>query len=99
MRLTRKCSIEGVRMDLTTFQDIPNKTLFKKYITLFSETTTFMSGMTPFADRKFGPTLFTNPFPGVSPQATAQSNVVWRAFMTPIMLPSGSRLGRKGMGS
>lgn len=29
-----------------------------------------MSGMALFVDRNFGPTWFTNPFPGVAPQTT-----------------------------
>lgn len=67
MRLTHERPIEGVRLALTTCQEIPNKTLFMKYINMFSETTTFVLGMAPFADRNFGPTWFTNPFPSVSP--------------------------------
>lgn len=98
MHLTQKCPIEGVRLALTTYQEVPNKTLFMKYINLFSETTTFVSGKALFADRNFGPTWFTNPFPGVSPQTAAHSNVVWRAFLTPTMLSFRIKTGTKGYG-
>lgn len=67
MHLTQECPIEGVQLTLTTCQEVPNKTLFVKYINLFSETTTFVSGMAHFAERNFGPTWFRNPFPGISP--------------------------------
>lgn len=69
-----------------------------KYINLFSETTTFVSGMAPFADQNFGPTWFTNSFPGVSPQVDAQSNAVWRVFMPPIMMSFRIETRTKGYG-
>lgn len=54
--------------------------------------------MTRFADQNFGSTWFTNPFPGVSPQTVAQSNAVWRAFLTPTMLSFRIETRMKGYG-
>lgn len=98
MCLTHEHPIEGVRLALTTCQEVPNKTLFMKYISLFNETTTLVSGMRPFADQNIGLTWFTNPFPRVSPQTAAHLNAVWRAFLTPTMLSFRIEIGTKGYG-
>ena len=80
MRLNEDRSVEGARLALMTCQEAPNKHLFMKYLSVFIEVNSFVPSMAPFVDRSFGPKWSKHHFPGDSPQATAQSSVVWKVF-------------------
>lgn len=96
MRLNEDRPIEGVRLALTNYQETPNTSIFMKYLNMFIEADKFAPGMAPFADRNFGPKWFKDPFPDSSPQSGAQSNVIWRAFLTPTLLSYKIEPGLKG---
>ena len=81
-----------------TCQETSNKYLFMKYLNMFIESGKFSPGMTPFADWSFGLKWFKDPLPGESPQATAQSNVIWRAFLTHTLISFKIEAGSKGYG-
>lgn len=86
MRLNEDRLVEGDRLALTTCQETPNKHLFMKYLNMFIKADKFSLGMALLADRIFDLNWFKNPFPGGSPQAAAQSNVIWKAFLTLTLL-------------
>lgn len=98
VRLTEDRPIEGAMLALTTCQETPNTHLFMKYLNMFIEVDKSAPGMTSFIDRPFGPKWFKDPFPGGSPQAAAQSNTIWRAFLTPTLLSYRIEPGLKGFG-
>lgn len=98
MRLNEDRPIEGAKLDSTTCQETPNTSIFIKYLNMFIEADKFPPGMASFADRNFGPKWFKDPFPGNSPQTSAQSNPIWRAFLTPTLLSYRIEPGSKGFG-
>lgn len=98
LRLNEDRSIEGVRLALITCQETPNKHLFMKYLNMFIKADKFVPGMAPFADQSFGPKWFKDIFLRDFPQAATQSNVVWRAFFTPMLLSFRVEAGSKGYG-
>lgn len=98
MHLNQDRPVEGTRLSLMTCQETPNKHLFMKYLNIFIKDNSFVPGMAPFVDQSFVPKWFKNPFPGDSPQAAAQSSVVWRAFFTPTLLSFRIKAGSKGYG-
>lgn len=98
MRLNEDRPIEGARLALMTCQETPNTSIFMKYLNMFIKADKFSPGMTPFADRNFGLEWSRDPFPGSSAQTAAQSNTIWRAFMTPTLLSHKIELGLKGFG-
>lgn len=69
-----------------------------KYLNMFIEADKFTPGMVSFAYRNFGPKWFKDPFPSSSPQNAAQSNAIWRAFLTPTLLSYMIEPGSKGFG-
>lgn len=81
-----------------TYQEAPNKHLFMKYLSMFIEANSFVPGMDLFGDLSFGPKWFKNTSPGDSPQAVAQSSVVWRVFFTLTLLSFRIEAGSKGYG-
>lgn len=96
LRLNEDRLIEGARLALMTCQETPNKHLFMKYLNMYIEADNFAPSMAPFVDQSFGPKWFKDPFPCESPQAAAQSNVVWRASLTPTLLSFRIEEGSKG---
>lgn len=98
MRLNEDRPIEGVRLALTTCQETPNTNIFMKYLNMFIEADKFAPGMAPFADRNFGPKWFKDPFSRSSPQTAAQSNAIWRAFLSLTLLSYWIEPGSKGFG-
>lgn len=98
MRLTEDRQIEGARFTLTTWQETPNTHLFMKYLNMFIEVDKFAIGISLFVDRPFGPKWFKDPFPGGSPQAAAESNTIWKAFLNPTLLSYRIKPGSKGFG-
>lgn len=98
MRLNEDRPVEGASLALTTCQETPNKHLFMKYLNMFIEVDKFSPGMASFANRTIGPKWFKDPFPGVSPPDAAQSNAIWIAFLTPILISYMIENGSKGYG-
>lgn len=98
MRLNEDRPIERAKLALTTCQETPNTNVFMKYLNMFIEADKFAPGMTPFADRNFDPKWFKDPFPNNSPQTAAQSNIIWRVFLTPTLLSYRIEPGSKGFG-
>lgn len=96
LRLNEDRPIEGARLALITCQETPNEHLFMKYLNMFIEADKFFLGMAPFEDRSFGLKWFKDSFSGDSSQAATQSNVVWRAFLTPALLSFRIKAGWRG---
>ncbi|KAI5397383.1 hypothetical protein KIW84_063265 [Lathyrus oleraceus] len=89
-------SIEGTRLALVTPHDKPSEITFMKYKNLFLEIKTFVSTMTLFADRCFGPSWFRNRFLDVTPSAAAMSNSVWATYLTSTLLSTRIETGTVG---
>lgn len=98
MRLNKDRPIEGARLALITCQETPNANIFMKYLNIFIETDKFAPGMASFDERNFSPKWFKDPFPGSSPQTVAQSNAIWRDFLSPTLLSYKIEPGSKGFG-
>lgn len=96
LRLNEDRPVEGARLALMTRKETLNKHLFMKYLNMFIDADKFSPGMAPFVDRRFGLKWFKDPFPGEFPQAAAQSNAVWRAFLTPALISFRIEAGSKG---
>lgn len=95
VRLNEDRPMGGARLALTTCQETPNTSIFMKYLNMFIQVAKFSPGMAPFANKNFGPKWFKDPFPDSSPQTAAQSNMIWRAFLTPTLLSYKIKPGSK----
>ncbi|MCH97759.1 hypothetical protein A2U01_0018755, partial [Trifolium medium] len=81
-------SIKGTRLVRLAPHPIKqdSKTLFMKYMKIFLNFNKITAQHTPFLERKFGPSWFTEEFPASNPDARDDVNDIWTAYLDPTVL-------------
>jgi hypothetical protein len=92
--------VEGYRLNAITLvePDLTATEAFNKWFGIFSRQKKFLSSMSPFADRVYGPEWFRRKFPPTQPLDDAESKDIWYQFLKPTLLSSSFQTGPKGLG-
>src|ERR1044072_1969496 len=92
--------VEGYRLNAITLvePDLTATEAFNKWFGIFSRQKKFLSSMSPFADRVYGPEWFRRKFPPTQPQNDVESKDIWYQFLKPTLLSSRFQTGSKGLG-